>query len=113
MDISNDAYALVFGVIGGLLPVIGALIGVVQWLNNRFTALDKRLSVLEHQIENTEDKIDLLGSATKESIAHARSRFFYEIEGIRRELGDDLADLKGYLVREGGFIPRVNRDKDI
>ena len=113
MDTHTDAYALVFGVIGGLLPVIVTLVGVVNWLNSRFTSLDKRLALLEQQVENTEDKIVLLGQGTKEAIAHARSRFFDEVSALRRDLGTDLDDLKGYLAKEQGFIPRSSRNKDI
>lgn len=113
MDTQTDAYALVFGVLGGSIPVIATLIGVVNWLNSQFTTLDKRLSLLEQQVENTEDKLVLLGNGTKEAIAHARSRFFDEVNGLRRDLGTDLDDLKGYLAKEQGFIPRASRQKDI
>lgn len=113
MDTQTDAYALVFGVIGALLPVIASLVGVVNWLNSRFTSLDKRLSLLEQQVDNTDDKITLLSNGTKEAIAHARSRFFDEVGAIRRELGTDLDDLKGYLAKEQGFIPRASRQKDL
>lgn len=110
---SGDPYALLLGVVGSLLPVIGAMVGVTNWLNTRFTTLDKRLSLLEQQVENTEDKLLLLSNGTKEAIAHARSRFFDEVGALRRDLGTDLDDLKGYLAKEQGFIPRASRQKDI
>lgn len=106
-------YALILGFIGGIIPVIGAVLACQNWLNTRFAHLERAIAqsqsdirLLEQKWDSTEDKITLVANGSGEAVKHARERFFDEINSLRRELVSDLRDITRYLEVNGTFVRR-------
>lgn len=118
-------YSLLLGFLGGLIPIAATLLGGLNWLNNRFSHLERialqnaselssriaqnaaDLRLLQERWSNTEDKITTVANGNKESVQHARDRLLYEINRLDRELSCDLNDIASYLAKKGDFVIRT------
>lgn len=128
MPSSQLDYSLLLGFLGGLIPIAATLLGGLNWLNNRFSSLERtilqnasdlsirvtqnaaEIKLLEQKWESTEDKITLLANGNKEAVQHARERFFDELNRLDRELSGNLNDISNYLAKQGDFVIRTRSE---
>lgn len=98
-----EVHQIVWGLIGSLLPVIGAAIAISNWLNSKFERLGDRLdSAVQTQAVGREQinaKLEL-----HEYRIHANQEL---IEHRSKRLQGDIDQLKGWLSTHG-FKPRNN-----
>lgn len=127
---STEVQSLLWGLIGGLLSVTGAAVGVVNWLNNRFDVLKTRLHETETRLqieieklksstglESTRelshfDLLDYKTNANRELIEHRTQRFTTELQTLEKRLASDIEDVKGYLVKTTDFQIKGSRQSD-
>lgn len=115
----NADYSLLFGFIGGVIPVIASVLACINWLNTRFASAEREraelateVRILQEKWNTTEDKMTLLANGSRESVAHARERFFFELNRLERETVSDIADIMNYLQKNGNFVRRHRDTED-
>lgn len=118
---TSMTYDALFALIGGLLPTIGAIIAIVNWMNARHERLAHRIESVQHQqsitdaeLRNQLEIIEYRINANTELIKHRTDRLqeggkdlHTRITEEVRRLASQIDQQNGYLTKHG-FKPREN-----
>lgn len=98
--------------------MVASIGACVNWLNTKFAQadreralLDTEIRVLQEKWNSTEDKIILVANGNRESVEHARERFFFELDRLKVETQEDIREITSYLQKSGNFVRR-HRDAE-
>ncbi|MBD0268564.1 MAG: hypothetical protein ICV77_09750 [Cyanobacteria bacterium Co-bin8] len=116
-----DLHSVVYGILGGLLTVVGTTIGVSNYLNNRFSIAESKLSNLSQQLSLDLERLrsDLGTTGAREMshwemaeyqindcrnlVNHRTQRFKECLEQVEKRLTDDINEVKNYLAKTTSF----------
>lgn len=118
---TSEVQSIFFGILGGIIPMVATVAGVVNWINAKFDLLktrqvdgdarqaletEKLRSIIESNRAaaiSDREMAEYRINANTELIGHRTERFCKELEQLEKRLAADIDDLKGYLAKTSDF----------